>query len=191
MPYRKSLPSICQIARAVDKFAHDMASKRTYSLFFFLVSLLYPGMCLSDTTTYIGIVDYGIYTGDIHEKVSCDQSPTGWVGIQRNLKLVSRSDVVPAILGVQFGFRFEIKGDASEGGRVVILTRLKYPGLTDKKTGKVFHETELVQHAKIGHRSYVGYVLEEEWELVPGKWTFEVHRDGNQVAERSFTVYKP
>ena len=148
-------------------------------------------MCFSNETTDIRIVDYGIYTGDIHERVSCQQSPTGWVGIQRNAKLLSKGDVVPAILGVRFGFRYEIKGDEFEGGRVVILTKFKYPGLTDRKTGKVFHETELVRHGKVGHSSYVGYVFEREWELVPGKWSFEIHRDGNKVAEKSFTVYKP
>jgi len=153
--------------------------------------LSYPVICLSNDTTYIRIVDYGIYTGDIHERLTCHESPTGWVGIQRNAKLLSKSDVVPAVLGIRFGFRYEIKGHELEGGRVVILTKFKYPGLTDRKTGKVFHETELVQHGKVGHSSYVGYVFEKEWELVPGKWSFEIHRDGNKVAERSFTVYKP
>ena len=34
-------------------------------------------------------------------------------------------------------------------------------------------------------------VFEQEWELVPGRWSFEISRDGNKLAERSFTVYKP
>lgn len=168
-----------------------MTSTTTSSLLFYVLLLLfYPGICFCSDTINISIVDYGIYASDTYEKLSSHESPTGWVTIQRNVRLLSKTDVVPATLGIKFGFRYEIKGEL-EGSHVVILRTFKYPGLADRKSGKVFHETKLVQHGKVGHPSYIGYVFEKEWELVPGRWSFEISRDGNKLAERSFTVYKP
>lgn len=169
---------------------HMMSTTRCTFLSFLLLWLFCPVICFCSDTIDINIVDYGIYASDIHEKLSSHDSPTGWVTIQKNVRLLSKTDVVPATLGIKFGFRYEIKGEL-DGKHVVILRKFKYPGLADRKSGKVFHETKLVQHGKVGHPSYIGYVFEQEWELVPGRWSFEISRDGNKLAERSFTVYKP
>ena len=152
-----------QEARRLHEYSRNMTSTtRCIFLFSALLLLFYPVVCFCTDTIDINIVDYGIYASDIYEKLSSDDCPTGSITIQRNVRLLSKTDVVPATLGIKFGFRYEMKGEL-EGKHVVILRKFKYPGLADRKSGKVFHETKLVQHGKVGHPSYIGYVFE----LVP------------------------
>lgn len=37
----------------------------------------------------------------------------------------------------------------------------------------------------------ITYQLEEEWELVPGNWRFQLFFDGNIIADMTFKLYKP
>jgi len=37
-------------------------------------------------------------------------------------------------------------------------------------------------------QTYTSYSFDEEWELIPGKWKFEVWHKGKKLCEQSFTV---
>ena len=41
---------------------------------------------------------------------------------------------------------------------------------------------------KIGETAYLGYGIENDWEIVPGTWTFEIWYSGRKLAEQSFTL---
>jgi hypothetical protein len=42
-----------------------------------------------------------------------------------------------------------------------------------------------------GEEGYIGYTLDNEWELVPGSWTIQVFVDSRLVIEKTFNVYSP
>lgn len=65
------------------------------------------------------------------------------------------------------------------------------PGLRNPATGKTNIRGEYSEQKKLGTETLQGYGFEEDWELVPGTWTFEIWQDGRKLAEQSFTVVKP
>jgi hypothetical protein len=51
-------------------------------------------------------------------------------------------------------------------------------------------ESRITRNKKIGETLYLGYGFENEWEIVPGTWTFAVSYQGKELAKQSFTVSK-
>jgi hypothetical protein len=51
-------------------------------------------------------------------------------------------------------------------------------------------ESRFKKMKPIGQVLYFGYGFENDWELVPGTWTFEIWSDGRRLAEEKFTVIK-
>ena len=65
------------------------------------------------------------------------------------------------------------------------------PGMKGPGDQEATPKTFFSRDKKIGETAYAGYGFENDWEIVPGKWTFEVWYAGKKLAEESFTVTKP
>ena len=115
---------------------------------------------------------------------------SGTHNVVDNIELVQRTDHIPAIRGTRFGFRFIIKG-SSQGQQIKIVRRNLVPGLRNPKTGNIFYSYEYELAKNIGEETYAGYSFDENWELIPGKWTFQIFYEGRKLAEKTFNVYKP
>lgn len=98
---------------------------------------------------------------------------------------------IPMHIGTEFGIEYQIntkpKGQPINISTVIIFPEpgLKRPG---GKTHKKSRETNRVSIGK-GHLH--GYGFDEEWELVPGQWTFEVWHENARLVKRSFTIFDP
>jgi hypothetical protein len=114
------------------------------------------------------------------------------VNIIKEVKLIKKTNEIPAEMGVRFGMRYIVRG-APIGEKVKIknVTILPSSGLKDPRTGKVRYKNQYTSIIVIGKRSYREYLFEEEWEAVPGKWTFQLWHADQKLAEKTFTVYKP
>ena len=64
------------------------------------------------------------------------------------------------------------------------------PGLADPESPTPFMESKYERSKKIGETIYSGYGLENDWELVPGTWIFEIRHKGDTLASVSFTLVK-
>jgi hypothetical protein len=101
-------------------------------------------------------------------------------------KLVHATTNVPARIGVCFGFRYVILGEPKNAP--IMLTMVgKHPPIKNAKTGKVETEDRYPLQSWIGN-TYTSNSLDDESELVPGKWTFEVWHEGKKLCEQSFMV---
>ncbi len=136
--------------------------------------------------TGIEISDAGIYTADTAQRrAGADGIDSATV---TNLKLAVATTSVPLQRHVQFGFRYHIKG-APEGTTVSIreVNLFPAPGLRPPGKAAVLASPE-VKNLKIGVTTYTGYGIDETWEMVPGKWTFQIWVGNRKMAEQSFTV---
>ena len=43
----------------------------------------------------------------------------------------------------------------------------------------------------IGPTQYKGYKIAQDWQAVPGVWTFQIWYQNRKLAEQSFTLTKP
>lgn len=132
------------------------------------------GMSIWDKATVqsVRIVDYGIY-----DKV--DDAALS--------RLLVQTTTIPAKIGTSFGFRYVTEG--LPRGAVARLTyQDSYPGLQNPKGGEPLKDVEYSNEVEVGTADICAFTFEEEWELVPGEWTFSIGRNGKLLAEQTFTV---
>jgi len=97
---------------------------------------------------------------------------------------------VRARLGTSFGIEFRLSG-APEGAEapITIVVVLPKAGLYNPATQKrTFREEWRPSPRLVGGASLVGYLLEMDWEVVPGIWKFEIWSNGRRLGEQSFCV---
>jgi hypothetical protein len=138
------------------------------------------------------IIDKGIYEIVAGEATADPKAPTGTVTAVESEKLVQATDTVAGKVGVEFGFRYTIAGEPSgEPVKLDIVITYPAPGLKNPGESAPTLETRYSRDKTIGETLYCGYGFENDWEVVPGKWTFAIWHDGRKLAEESFTVTAP
>jgi hypothetical protein len=135
------------------------------------------------------IFDAGIYELDFVRTVEAPNTASGTQSIVQNEKLLERTTCIPAARGIRFGFRYRVFGEPA--GQVALRMVNHYPadGLRNPATNKVHYTGEVVQPAIAGGISlYTGYGFDEDWEVVPGIWVFEIWYKGKLLASQKFEV---
>jgi hypothetical protein len=136
------------------------------------------------------ITDPGLYDYEV-EKVdkTPDSVSTGFKTI-KNVRLLQRTERIPATLGTSFGFRFEIVGEPrNEPITLRFVTRFPAGGLRNPQ-GKVLTVSENDRTHRIGESNFRTYTFDEAWEAVPGTWTLEFWYQGRMVGSQKFEVVK-
>lgn len=130
------------------------------------------------------ITEVGIYKAEV---LASDTNAAG-VKLQGldEFKLLLSTTNVPARIGIRFGFRYEILGTPTNAP--IILTMVgKHPPIKNVVTGKTETKDTYQLRSWIG-KTYTSNSLDDESELVPGPWTFEVWHQGRKLCEQSFLV---
>jgi hypothetical protein len=164
-------------------------------LIFLIVGLFYFSVIVNAEEIQvhgIDILEYGIYTT---KKTKTIESPSlsGEKGrILKEVTFATETDRIDALVGTHFGFLFAINGEP-KGRKVDIKQVTIFPasGLRDSMKGEVFYKNEYITSLEIGMKWLKGYGFDEEWELVPGKWIFQLWHKDRKLAEKTFTVYRP
>jgi hypothetical protein len=137
----------------------------------------------------IDVIGKGIYHVEIGKTVSRPDVPGGAVAPPVRFTLIENTTTVPARIGVEFGFAYRIIGEPT-GAEVTLEFVGTYPapGLADPEQATPVRTSRYELNKKIGEPLYSGYGFEQDWEVVPGTWTFEIWYEGRKLAEESFTV---
>lgn len=134
----------------------------------------------------------GIYTLEKTETVADATSVTGTRSQSRGGTIVKWTEYVPATKGTYFGISFKPRGEP-EGASADVLLIIRFPerGITNPATGQTAHEYRRAARITVGKEDRNGYWFENDWEAVPGDWTFEIWYQDRKLAERVFHVYAP
>lgn len=96
------------------------------------------------------------------------------------MTLVADQQVIPAAMGVMFGVKVGVDADIPAASFTILHPPMGSAGQT-RQGWPVFYES--------GVASGQYWLFEQEFELVPGDWTFTVHTDsGETIYEVEFTV---
>jgi hypothetical protein len=165
---------------------------RTIVCCFLLLSLSSVAHAQKAQIERIDIVGRGIYQVAVGKLTPDKQTPTGVVASVKNATKVEDTTTVHARIGLEFGIEYVIVG-SPKGAQVPIRIVNIYPkqGLRNPKTRKTLRHAEIVRKKTIGDVIYAGYAFENEWEIVPGVWKFELWHKNRKLAQQSFTVSKP
>ena len=167
---------------------------RNYSVIFLIAILVQS--CATVPTEVISnpsgkIVSFGIYAYSKNGGRSwvnpISTSPTIWEG--RDAVLVKKTDKIPLIKDINFAFEYELKG--LPDGEVKLDWTVSHPKIVKPdgttSTGYSYKRSVLVEKGKA--EGWSGYILNQDYELVTGKWTFSYSYNGIVLVKKTFTIY--
>jgi Domain of unknown function (DUF3859) len=139
----------------------------------------------------VDVVDRGIYTVTVEARTPDPNAPAGTIAAPGAVKLLEATTTIPGRLGLEFGLQYVVVGEPA-GDDVSLDFVLTYPapGLVDPTDPQPILNTRFSRVKKIGDTVYLGYGFENDWEIVPGTWTFAITFGGRKLVEQSFAVTK-
>ncbi len=164
-----------------------------YCLLLFLLALTVSGCGDLLKPTYITrILNHGIYQSGMSKRITADEMASGGVRIIENTTLVEQTSRIPAKIGTRFGFKYIIEGkNIPNRIDIVAVWTFPPPGLQNPKTNRTDRENKFAATVNTNEELYMEYGFDHSWELIPGKWKFQVKHKGNVLATQTFEVYTP
>lgn len=160
----------------------------------FLLCLLLPLNALA-TDTLINAAEtlaFGVFTSygkDSTTLSATDDAPP--VDSVKSYRFREFTNRIPMQIGTEFGIEYQIntrpKGRPINISTVIIFPE---PGLI-RPGGKTYKKSTETKRTSIGKGHLHGYGFDEDWELVPGEWIFEVWYKNARLVKKSFTIYDP
>jgi TonB family protein len=132
----------------------------------------------------------GTYTVRSQTKVESASSITGFSTINHGIEYGEESNRVVAKLGASFGVWLKLESVAANDTMQYRYV-WKFPpiGLVNPRTGLRHFSQEGRRSCSVGEKCLRGWQFAEEWELVPGTYTFELWQGDNFLEARSFEVH--
>ncbi len=133
----------------------------------------------------------GIYSAKVTKKIADKSISTGnrnEVGEIRNTEITT---LIPAKVDMFFGLEGTVIG-APKRTRipVKIVWRYPQPGLQNPAGGAAKLTDEYMDGVNIGNTFQFFWQLTQEWQIVPGVWTFEMWYQGRKLVSQNFTLVK-
>lgn len=133
-------------------------------------------------------IDYGICQA-INESFTQDRSsPTGYLLNADNLRFIERSDKLKIRKGLVFGISYQVETSLADYSEV-FLCRIRHPQLVNSATGKAYKETVEEKHTSRDNINFDYYRFEYDFELVAGKWSFQIEQSGKILLRQNFELY--
>jgi hypothetical protein len=134
----------------------------------------------------VTIVEYGLYTADTKSETRAPDGITD--SVIENLCHYATTTTVPRKAGMHFGFRYRV--DGLNPGDIVVLTRIvRFPKTVTPPNGaKPLSAISRPEPSEAGKLHYAGYGLDEDWELMTGRWDFYLYQGQRRLAIMSFVV---
>lgn len=109
----------------------------------------------------------------------------------RGISFLEYTTDIPAELGVNFGFQYIINS-SPRGKPIRVTTVIKLPeGGLQRPGGRLYTESRDTHDVIIGKKALHGYGFDEEWEMVPGEWVFELWYKEARLIKKTFNIFSP
>jgi hypothetical protein len=124
--------------------------------------------------------------------VSPRSGTMGQLRTVRDAHLLAATTSIPARRHNRFGLRYVVQGEPRAATvELRMVTRFPDGGIVDPATGRRHFTDEYRMPVQIGARNYRDYQLDEHWEAVPGRWTFEFWLNDRKLKEQEFCLFDP
>ena len=129
---------------------------------------------------------YGICETDELYQQRMPNSPSGHQIISDRFRLIAKTDTIPGELQQQFGVEYILESNAT--GHVPVEQVWIFPRTLRDENGRSFDEVRFITEKPLNEKTYTTYMMEKDFEIVTGKWTFQMWYGGKKIYERSFYV---
>jgi hypothetical protein len=137
------------------------------------------------------IVAFGLFDLEVEET----QPGQGGIGSQvvRDVRVLRQTDKIPGELGLHFGIQYVVRGGKPGQPLALRLVSIFPPAGLQPPGQPVVRQTSSEAVAEGGNTDplYHGYSFDEAWEIVPGRWRFEVRAGDRLLAAQDFIVAAP
>ena len=148
--------------------------------------------CAQGKIDRVEIIEAGIYRAETSSIEQAPDTATRQRNILSDTKLVASTTRIEAKIGVHFGIRYRLVGRPSGATiKLISVTQYPAPGLKNPKADSNQLRGEHSLFATIGPVNYRGYVFDQDWEIVPGAWTFELWDGKRKLVSQTFDVVRP
>lgn len=147
-------------------------------------SIVYGNTANENVTAQI--IDFGFYElAGQSIVVNSREAATGKRRYNSKPVFLEKATNIPAILGYSFGFRYKVYG-MPVNSLVELKKVLKYPELKGKSSSS--SKLICMTDSEGSIEKATGYTFDEEFELVPGIWTFEIWYNEKLLVTKSFNI---
>lgn len=137
----------------------------------------------------VDITNLGRYDVEIAKTIDDKYLAGGRQNVVADRKNVELTATIAARLCVSFGFEYVLVGTPTNiDVPIRMVTRFPVAGVRNPETGLTTNRHEAIVLRTIGRLHFRSYTLENEWEVVPGTWTFELWDNDRKLVERSFVL---
>ncbi|MCG6890791.1 MAG: DUF3859 domain-containing protein [Gammaproteobacteria bacterium] len=154
-----------------------------------LLSIMITG-CSTVSVSNFSLIEFGTVQTKLDKLSETDDPNFTDMNDVKFEKMLSESNHIPAKLGTEFGFRFEIIGEPS-GEYITVECAGTHPDLTNPHNGQSFSSYRYTDKYVIGRTVYYGFSFDEEWEIAPGTWILSIFYKEEKMLEKEFHVYIP
>ncbi|SRR6266571_960670 len=140
------------------------------------------------------ITGYGILTpAKTNRVVKSPETATATRKVTQGMGTITTTTTnIPAKLGLSFGIHYQVTNLPIEEGELDLIRMGTTPALTNPNgrtsTSYEYPVRRTVHNGKIISEAF--YTFDNEWELVPGRWTFEIKFNGRSLCKQEFTVVR-
>lgn len=161
----------------------------------FALAVVLAATGIADTPGPSGTVaEYGIYEYSLRDATPTRNSATTSGTVYKastKPRLISQTDRIPIRRDIYFAFTGEFAG--LPDGIVGLDWTVVHPKITTPdgvtSTGYTYTKYVNVNNGRADRVS--GYMLNEDYEMVPGRWIFSYSYEGHLLVEQAFTVFLP
>lgn len=165
-------------------------TKVVISVVLFIFLFTAAGQADTGAGVTLKVIKYGVIKAVQTKRMDDPSTPTGTSVNAQDPKIVTVTDQLTAEIGATFGYEYLIVG--LPFNKVVELREAYfYPEmkLPDGTLSTGYERIVKRRSDSFGMISGIqGYLLEKEYELVPGKWVLKLFYGEQQLAEQTFTI---
>jgi len=130
----------------------------------------------------------GFYVADKTGEMPAAGTTTGHIETLANIKFLDRPPSVTAQIGTAMGVRFKVIGTPKKGkAQLRAEWHIPEPGARNPN-GNIYRLSVSDLPVQVGETTMRGYALEQQWEVVKGRWTFQVWQGERKLLEESFDI---
>jgi Domain of unknown function (DUF3859) len=133
----------------------------------------------------------GVYSAKVTKKIADKTISTGNRNLVKKVHLVEITTLIHAKPDMFFGLEGTVFG-APNGMRVPvrIVWHYPHPGLVNPETHAAKLTDDYMDDVVIGREFQFFWELTQDWQIVPGVWTFEMWYKDRRLIKQEFTLTK-
>jgi len=144
------------------------------------------------TVTDVEIIDFGVLSAQVDRAIKDQTLVQGAHHTMRASRVLKKTTHISAEKGLKFGIKYLVKGyPIGNRAKIDFVVLYPEPGLTNPDTGKTDRQGMVSMVKVIGRITTTGYLFKQKWEMVPGKWIFQIWHNGRKLSEKIFMVETP